>query len=419
MAFKSLFIAIFIGTALIVAAMIVNYARPPLQSGGAGGQPAARFIRATGKCAECHRSETSSIVHQFEMSMHARRSVTCLDCHQPMEGQEQWAHSGFILTRQMTSSNCRQCHTTEYDQFVRSRHAAPAFAAVLGSTPFTDEQIALAEKYHPGTVLRPPNALAQREGEGVLDFGCLACHNIGKPNSDGSIGSCVHCHSRHATSVALARQPETCGQCHMGPDHAQLEIFNESKHGILWAHQKNLMNLSAPAKTLTTRDMPVPSCATCHMSGLEGQKVTHDVTERLSWWLFAPVSKKRPTYEIGQIAMKETCLKCHASTQVERFYEDAEIVVHATNDKVQAALDIVKALRDEGLLTPQPFDEPIEFLIFDIWHYFGRTAKHGAFMGGADFVQWHGNYELLLKMIELKSMAEELRSQQRNELPDD
>jgi hypothetical protein len=30
-------------------------------------------------------------------------------------------------------------------------------------------------------------------------------------------------------------------------------------------------------------------------------------------------------------------------------------------------------------------------------------------MGGADFVQWHGNYELLLKRTELREMAEELR----------
>ena len=204
----------------------------------------------------------------------------------------------------------------------------------------------------------------------------------------------------------------------MGPDHSQIEIFNESKHGILWALQKDLMNLAAPSKSLTTRDMPVPSCSTCHMSGLEGQHVTHDVTERLSWWLFAPISEKRPTYNAGQTAMKETCLKCHASTQVAKFYEDAEVVVHATNDKVQAALDLVADLRDEGLLTPEPFDEPIDFLIFDLWHYYGRTAKHGAFMGGADFVQWHGNYELLLKMNELEAMAEELRARELAESRD-
>lgn len=29
---------------------------------------------------------------------------------------------------------------------------------------------------------------------------------------------------------------------------------------------------------------------------------------------------------------------------------------------------------------------------------------------GADFVQWHGNYELLAKLVEMKAMAEELRS---------
>ena len=69
-----------------------------------------------------------------------------------------------------------------------------------------------------------------------------------------------------------------------------------------------------------------------------------------------------------------------------------------------------KELREEKLLTPDPFDEPIEYVYFDLWHYFGRTAKHGAFMGGADFVQWHGFYEMNVKLIELKKQAEELRA---------
>ncbi len=408
MAFKMVFVSIVIGTALIVAALLLNRARPDVGPGD-WRERGPQFVRATGKCAECHSSETPAIVHMFEMSMHASKGVTCLDCHQPVDGQESVAHSGFTLATELTSLNCRQCHETEYEEFLRSRHAAPAFAAVAGAKDFTEKQIAAAEKYHPGAVRRPANTLAIREGEGVLDLGCLACHNIGAPNSDGSIGSCTQCHSRHAASVALARQPETCGQCHMGPDHSQLEIFNESKHGILWAHQKSRMNLNVPAKSLTARDIPVPSCSTCHMSGLEEQHVTHDVIERLSWWLFAPISKKRPTYETGQTNMQDICLACHASSQVDKFYEDAEAVVHSTNQKVQAALDLVKALRDEGHLSAEPFDEPIDFVIFDLWHYYGRTAKHGAFMGGADFVQWHGNYELLVKMTELEKMAADLR----------
>ena len=36
---------------------------------------------------------------------------------------------------------------------------------------------------------------------------------------------------------------------------------------------------------------------------------------------------------------------------------------------------VIKKLRDEKLLTPDPFDEPIKFVHFDLWHYFGRTAK--------------------------------------------
>ena len=114
---------------------------------------------------------------------------------------------------------------------------------------------------------------------------------------------------------------------------------------------------------------------------------------------------------MGQDAMKNICLKCHATTQVEKFYEEAEVVVHSTNEKVQEALDLIAELRQEGLLTPEPFDEPLEFMAFDLWHYYGRTAKHGAFMGGADFVQWHGNYELLLHIVEMKHIAKELRAE--------
>lgn len=56
-----------------------------------------------------------------------------------------------------------------------------------------------------------------------------------------------------------------------------------------------------------------------------------------------------------------------------------------------------------------PFTHTIYFTYFKLWHYDGRTSKHGAFMGGADFVQWHGNYELLSKTVELQHEADELR----------
>src|SRR5262249_33079842 len=154
------------------------------------------------------------------------------------------------------------------------------------------------------------------------------------------------------------------------------------------------MRLDAPPDRLTPADMPVPTCATCHLSGLGAQKVTHDTSERLSYYLFAAVSDRRPNYQAAQANMKDVCNTCHSPPHTERFYADAESVVVATNAKIRSGMAVMDSLRKDGLLTPAPFDEPIEFTAFDFWHYYGRTAKHGAFMGGADFVQWHGNYEL-------------------------
>jgi hypothetical protein len=90
-------------------------------------------------------------------------------------------------------------------------------------------------------------------------------------------------------------------------------------------------------------------------------------------------------------------------------YTDAERIVANTNDKVQEASDIMAALRKDGVLTTPVFSQPIDFTFFDLWHYDGRTSKHGAFMGGADFVQWHGNYPILARTVELRAQADELR----------
>jgi hypothetical protein len=406
--FRAIFVAVVVATALLVGAILLHERRPRVERD----QPSADLVRATGKCASCHREETGAVVEEYESSRHAAAGINCLECHGPQEGQEPVEHRGFTIAAQVTARNCSGCHTDEYEQYLRSRHAAPAFAAVRGSAPFTAEQIEHAERYHPGAVRRAPNALAVLEGEAAMAAGCETCHQVGRPNPDGSIGACTACHARHRASIALARMPRTCGQCHMGPDHSQLEIYEESKHGILFESRRDRLNLDADPQDLTVRDMPVPTCATCHMSGLEGSAMTHDVTERLSWFLFDPVSVRRPGYLQGQDAMKALCSSCHVESHTERFYQQAEEVLAATNEKVQTATGIVDALRAEGRLTPAPFDEPIEFLYFDYWHYYGRTAKHGAFMGGADFVQWHGNYELLALLVEIEHAADGLRREE-------
>ena len=410
MSFRSVFIGLVIGFGLVLGGYLIHRQRPGLETG----QPTAEFVRATGKCAECHSQSQHSVVHEYELSLHARNGINCLDCHQPAPQQEKTEHHGFTISKALTAGNCRSCHEPVYQQFVRSRHAAPSWAAVYGEKgstahPLSAEQVALSEEFHPGSCKRPPNALVSLEGASAVTSGCASCHSVGRPNSDGTIGTCTACHTRHTSSVEIARLPNTCGQCHLGPDHSQMEIYTESKHGVMFQAQRSLLNLSVDPKKLTTRDMFVPTCATCHMSGLNGMNVTHDPSERLSYNLFAEVTDKRPNYSRAQAAMKQLCGNCHTQPLVDRVYKEAEAVVANTNAKVLAAKAIVDGLRKDGLLTEKKFEKPIDFNYFDLWHYYGRTAKHGAFMGGADFVQWHGNYPILKHTAELQAMADELR----------
>ena len=405
MSFRAVFIAIVIGTALLVVAFMVHWYRPRSVTD----QPSAALVRASGRCAECHTNQQYSVVHEYELSVHAKKHVNCLECHEPADGQKGRDHHGFTITAQMTSANCKRCHGRIYEQFERSRHAAPSWAAVYGDKDFTPQQVAFSEKYQPGACKRPPNALATREGPTAIGAGCVKCHAIGKPNTDGSIGTCTACHARHTASVELARLPTTCGQCHMGPDHSQLEIYTESKHGVLFEAQHRLLNLAAEPGKLTTRDMFIPTCATCHMSGLNGMNVTHDPSDRLSYLLAAEDTPKRPHYDRAQAAMKDTCLNCHTKPLVERVYKEAEQTVADTNAKVRESREVVEGLRKDGILKGPPFSHPIDFAYFDLWHYYGRTSKHGAFMGGADFVQWHGNYPMLKSAVEIKAAAARLR----------
>ena len=86
MSFRGVFITVFLGTAMIVAAFMVNARRPRSDLA----QPTAALVRATGKCAECHRQETSAVVHEYELSRHNAAGVNCLECHRPAEGQRRW-----------------------------------------------------------------------------------------------------------------------------------------------------------------------------------------------------------------------------------------------------------------------------------------------------------------------------------------
>src|SRR5262249_16407987 len=167
------------------------------------------MVRATGKCAECHTEQHYSIVHEYEMSAHAAKGVSCLECHQPQGNQERKDHHGFVLTKTVTANNCRSCHETEYQQFLRSRHAAPSWAAVYGEEGLSPEQVAFSEKFHPGACKRPANALVALEGASAVVSGCVKSHGVAKPNNDRSVANSPPCLTR---ATLQPSRPPACRQ---------------------------------------------------------------------------------------------------------------------------------------------------------------------------------------------------------------
>ena len=267
MSFRSVFIAVVIATALIVSAFLVNRARPRVEMD----QPSRGFVRATGKCAECHIQQ-QYLDRPRVRAEPARAKGGQLPRLPPdrRTRQEEKDHHGFTIVNEADRRQLPELPRTD----LPGVPAQPACRAVVGGGLRRAGLQPRAGRVR-GAVSARRHAAARHplttlEGASAAASGCAQCHSVGKPNADGTIGTCTACHTRHTSSVAIARLPTTCGQCHMGPDHSQLEIYDESKHGVMFHAQEKLLKLDAPPKTLTTRDMFVPTCATCHMSGLNG-----------------------------------------------------------------------------------------------------------------------------------------------------
>ncbi len=379
-------------------------------SGGAG-EAGSVALDSSSACVSCHQRTTPGIVEQYSRSSMAAANVTCQHCHEVDEGYPgSQPHQGRHFLTVPTTAKCATCHEDQAAQMNQSRHGLPAYIAMWGTGGLSDEHLALYESIEEGTYNpdRMRNALFEKEGPAITKFACAGCHDIGAPAADGSVGQCQECHLRHEFSLEQARKPETCNHCHIGPDHPQYEIYIESFHGIAYLTGGEDWNWEAEPGTLTVRDFPAPTCATCHISGFGGAPTTHDVGDRLTWYLFAPQSERRPNWEENMAQMQAVCTECHSGAFIEEFYADADALVEEINRRVRLSNETIAPAREAGLLTADPFDQPIDFIHFDLWHHWGRTAKFGAWMGGPDYVQWHGAYEILRDQAELEAIVAEL-----------
>ena len=264
-------------------------------------------------CVQCHRTQSAALVMEWERSRHAANGIGCLDCHRSKAGAPTaWQHSGVWISTIVTPKDCSQCHDAEYQQFSRSHHARAG--EILASL---DNVLAEKAAGMPGNIADAVNGCwqchgtivkLQRDASGnvrrspgnnkpLLDPTTWPNSGIGRLNPDGSKGSCNACHSRHSFEAKLARAPENCGKCHMGPDHPHIEIYNESKHGIAFHANRDKMALDKVEWVLGKDYSAAPTCATCHVSSYmtpKGKTVanSHDVGERISWTLRPVVSTK-------------------------------------------------------------------------------------------------------------------------------
>jgi len=366
-------------------------------------------------CVECHEKENPGIVQQFHDSKHSGRGVQCLDCHKPVGGQETMTkeHYKVAMVAKPTPKNCTQCHEEEVKEFAESAHAAKSWYSVEGAKNFTAEE--LAKNHLLDANGKPigggnPNPVFNLIGKDASAQSCEVCHAIGQKNQDGSFGDCTKCHLRHTFDVAQARQPETCGQCHLGPDHPHIEIYNESAHGAYFNANKDKFNMEAPPGTLTVKDFPAPTCATCHMSAFGSVKGTHNVGDHLKWSLQPEIAKVRENGDQNRETLNTICANCHTPTFIKEEQTKAEKTINLTNQNVTKGKAIVDDLRNTGLLGTKPLSNPLDFIYFELWHHEGRRARYGAVMGGADYVNWHGIYEQQKALVELQSKAEELKA---------
>lgn len=413
---------------------VTNLASPP-----SPGESVLAALPAD-RCVTCHHRQTPTIVQQWAQSRHALNRTLCSDCHQVEQTYPgATEHYGTYITSVITPGICGKCHPAEVQQFARSRHSIPAWAAMVGYDRLTPHfqtlfnEITEIRKSPQGgeipvgfvsstrnalydleqelIVGRPiPHGEESVEGRKMMSLACEACHQIGRPNADGTAGNCNSCHLRHRFSLEQVRKPETCNRCHIGPDHPQWEIYQESAHGVLYATQGDRWNWNQVAGRLTVADFPAPTCQICHISGFGPQPTTHDVGDRLGWYLFADVSSRRPGWQDNSHRMQSICAQCHNANFIDSLYDRANVTTVGVNQAVAAAGKIVTSVVEDGLLTNKPFDHPIKFKAFDLWHYYGRTAKFGAWMQGADYTQWHGLYPMMNELSHIRAMVAELRS---------
>ena len=456
---------------------------------------------ATQECIDCHSTYHPGIVADWNRSRHANTSVQaalqlqglgrkvssaqvpealrntnvgCAECH-TLRGEahaDTFEHNGHQIHIVVSPDDCATCHAEERQQYA-DNIMAMAHTNLADNALYNDLERTILGKMElkAGRMMIPPAdemtraeacyychgtrlALAGKDlretDAGELEFPVIKGwpnQGVGRINLDGSRGACTSCHTRHQFSIEVARKPQTCRECHSGPDVPAYKVYITSKHGNLYSSNNSQWDFNAVPWTVG-KDFTAPTCAVCHVSLVvddSGEVVsqrTHRMNDRLGWRLFGLIyahhQPKSPdttmirnksgwplptdldgtpagTFLIGpdeakerRQAMQRTCLACHGTSWVRGHFARLDNTVATTNHQVRTATELMETVWQKGYARNQAkggslFDEAIERRWCDAWLFYANTTRFvSAMAGGGDYgVFDDGRYHLSKTIMEM------------------
>jgi len=384
--------------------------------------PIKELSEESKECMNCHQKYNPGITQEWGRSKHYGANVGCYECHAAEKGDvDAYIHDDKKVKKSIailvTPKDCGVCHEKAAKEMTSSRHAKAGH--ILDSLDNLLAEVVEGNRamvtpgFPGGNSAAAVNGCWQCHGskvkvleDGQLDPATYPNTGIGRINPDGSEGSCSACHSRHQFSTALAREPDNCGKCHLGPDHPQKEIYEESKHGIAYKAYKDELNLDSSKWVVGVDYTAAPTCATCHMGATRKQPSSHNVGDRISWTNRPPISVRPEVmdakmglasadlkWDTRRANMKDVCNACHSEDHTEDFYVQYDALIELYNEKFAKP---GKALMETAkpLLKPAKFSNKVDWTWFELWHHEGRRARMAASMQAPDYTHWHGTYDL-------------------------
>ncbi len=398
-------------------------------------------------CMICHREVTPGIYNQWNASSMGQAGVNCYDCHRAEKGEPDAFEHKESIAIVVTPKDCARCHEKEANEYGSSHHA-DAVNAIKSFDNFLGRAIWGSDADQTGCMPCHGSVLKLQEGgKGKLEPSTWPNTGIGRINLDGSKGSCTACHPRHVFSIEQARQPETCGRCHNGPENPHIEIYSGSKHGLTFQANRDKMNIDRRRWRAGIDYYQGPTCASCHMGAIPPQAVVkdadqrleealrsvlsgedskdfeallppakpagkidygpnHDVGTRLSWNLRLPISKKQKKWEENRQLMQSLCTQCHGVNFVEQFYTQFDRLVTLYDETVaEPATRIRNDLIAMGELTEDNHDEQLDRIYWKLVYHEGRRARFGAAMMGPNYA-WNQGMQEVAERFHLEFIPE-------------